>query len=67
MAKETIAAAEKAEATPKFTVEKLRKNCYTLFGVTQSTFDGATYGLGGEFTVEEMKSAIEKWQKKEAR
>lgn len=67
MAKETPATVEKAEAKPKFSIEKLRQNCYAVFGVSQSTFDGATYGIDGEFTVEEMKNAIEKWQNKEAK
>lgn len=55
-----------AEATgaPKFGIEKLRENCVTLFGVTSSTFDGATHGLTGEFTVEAMKEHIERWKKK---
>lgn len=67
MAKDTNATVEKAEATPKFTIEKLRENCYAVFGISKSTFDGATYGLDGEYTVEEMKTAIEKWQNKEAK
>ena len=66
MAKDTNATVEKAEATPKFTIEKLRENCYAVFGISKSTFDGATYGLNGEYTVSEIKNAIEKWQKKEA-
>lgn len=66
MAKNATATAEKTEAQPKFTIEKLRENCYAVFGITKSTFDGATFGLDGEFTVEEMKTAIEKWQNKEA-
>ena len=63
----------KAEtATPviaenKYTIEKLRANCLTLFGVTSSTFDGATHGLNDEYSVEEIKKIIEKWNKKEAK
>lgn len=53
--------------SPKFTVERLREKCFTLFGVTTSTFDGATYGLNGEYTVEEMKDKIAKWQNKEVK
>ena len=53
--------AEKAE---KFSLDNLRDNCYELFGVSTSTFDGATYGLVGEFTVDEMKTKINFWLKK---
>ncbi|MBQ8331138.1 MAG: hypothetical protein IJX94_01395 [Clostridia bacterium] len=49
---------------PVFGIEKLRANCVTLFGVTTSTFDGATHGLEGEFTVEAMKQTIEEWKNK---
>lgn len=52
---------------PKFSVIRLREKCLKLFGVTQSTFDGATYGLNGEYTVEEMKTIIAKWQDKEVK
>lgn len=52
---------------PKFTVEKLRENSLKLFGVTQSTFDGATCSLSGEYTVSEMKKIISNWQNKEVR
>jgi len=55
---------EAVESAPKFPIEKLRYNCFALFGVTTSTFDGATHGLNGEFTVDEMKKTIEKWQNK---
>lgn len=61
------AAVPTKQAAAKFSVEKLRENCLTLFGVTTSTFDGATNGLGGEYTVEEMKDKIAKWQNKEVR
>ena len=52
---------------PVFSVERLKENCVKLFGVSQSTFDGAAYGLSGEYTVREMKSLIEKWKTKEAK
>ncbi len=48
----------------KFTVEKLQANCRELFGVSTSTFAGATYGMTGKYTVEEMKNHIEAWKKK---
>lgn len=53
-----------AGAAPKYTVEKLRLNCRKLFGVSTSTFAGATYGMTGKYTVEEMKTHIEAWKKK---
>ena len=53
--------APKAEAERKIPIEKLRRSCVKLFGVTPSTFDGATVGLTGKFTVEEMKIHIDKW------
>lgn len=61
---ETAAKAEKAAPAtpPKFTVERLRRDCRALFGVTVSTYDGATYGLSEEYTVEEMRNHIQKWQ-----
>lgn len=54
----------RAGAAPKFTVEKLRENCRRLFGVSTSTFAGATYGMTGKYTVEEMRAHIEAWKKK---
>lgn len=64
--KEKPALAETAATTePKFSVARLREKCYALFGVTTSTFDGATYDLDGEYTVDEMKEKIVKWQNKE--
>ena len=68
MAQKTKAeTANTVEAAPKYSIEKLRDNCLALFGVTSSTFDGATHKLDGEYTVEEIKTTIEKWQKKEAK
>ena len=62
------AAPEVTEAAEvKFSIEALRKNCLSLFGVTSSTFDGATCELNGDFTVEEMQNIIAEWQTKEAK
>ncbi|MDE5917227.1 MAG: hypothetical protein K2G62_03775 [Oscillospiraceae bacterium] len=55
------------QSEPVFSVERLKENCIKLFGVSQSTFDGAAYGLSGEYTVKEMKSLIEKWKTKEVK
>lgn len=46
----------------KFPLEKLRANCKKLFGITTHEFVGATYGMTGEYTVEEVKAQIEKWR-----
>nr|DAL85270.1 MAG TPA: hypothetical protein [Caudoviricetes sp.] len=51
-----------ASHPPKFTVKRLRRDCFSLFGVTTSTYDGATYKLTGEHSVAEMRAIIEKWQ-----
>lgn len=57
-------AAPAAVATPKYTAGRLRKDCYALYGVSTSTFDGANVGIDpdAEFTVEEMARRIKKWQ-----
>lgn len=57
---------EKVQAA-KFTVERLAANCRQLFGVSSCAYAGATYGMTGEYTVEEMKEHIEKWKKKEVK
>ena len=46
---------------------QLRANCLTLFGVTQSTFDGATQALTSDISVEIIKDTIKIWQKKEVK
>ena len=50
---------------PVFTVEQLRPSARTLFGISQSTYDGATASIDGEqmFTVDEMRKHIDKWLK----
>ncbi len=52
---------------PKFTAETLKPYALKLFGVSISTFVGATYNLHGEYTVEEMRSHINDWLKKEVK
>lgn len=52
----------------KFQLEELRKECLKLFGVTSSTFAGATADLkGNEYSVSEIKQHIETWKKKEVK
>lgn len=58
------ALAATAARPQKFTVERLRKDCFSLFGVTTSTYDGATYGVAGEFSVADMRAIIDKWKNK---
>lgn len=64
--KETEAGAVKA-APQKFPLEKLAAGCKTLFGVSSSTFAGATAGMTGDYSVAEMKEHINKWLKKEVK
>ena len=56
-----------SKAATKYDIKKLRQNCNALFGVSTTVFDGATYGLEGEFTVEEIKTKITKWKSKEVK
>lgn len=55
--------APEAEAGRKIPIEKLRRSCVKLFGVTPSTFDGATVGIpeGSKYTVGEMQAHIDNW------
>ena len=47
---------------PVFSLERLRQDCYKLFGVSASTFDGATLGLKGQYPVGDLKKHIDDWQ-----
>ena len=46
----------------KFPLEKLRANCKKLFGVTDCTFAGATHGMAGSYTINEIKAQLKKWR-----
>jgi hypothetical protein len=61
MDKEKKAPAVKA---PTFTLAVLRENSRKLFNVSLAVFDGATYGVKGEYTKAEMAEIINKWRKK---
>lgn len=65
----TVAASSAAVAAPtKFQLSKLRENSERLFGVSSSTFAGATAKLpDGEYTIEKIKATIQKWQNKEVK
>ena len=54
-------------AAPKYAIEKLQENCRQLFGVSTSTFAGATFGMTGKYTVEEMRAHIDAWKKREVK
>lgn len=62
MAEKTVQTGAKPQR--KFPVERLAQGCRALFGVSSSTFAGATAGLSGEYTVAEMKDIINDWLKK---
>lgn len=55
------------ETPQKFPLEKLAAGCRTLFGVTSSTFAGATAGMSGDYSIADMKEHITKWLKKEVK
>ncbi len=54
-------------AEPTFSVAQLRPSARVLFGISQSTYDGATCGIDPEqqFTVEAMREHINNWLKEE--
>lgn len=57
-----------AKQPQKYPLAKLQKDCMKLFGVTNSTFAGAVYDLAdGAYTIEEIRSHIAAWQKKEVK
>ena len=58
------AAAAPVPAPVKYPLARLRRDCRKLYGVSTSTFDGATYGMTGKYTVEELRAHIENWKKK---
>lgn len=59
--------AEPVEKEQKFPVSQLQRFAYELFDVPTSTFVGATTGLNGEYTVEEVRKIISEWKEKEAK
>ena len=62
--KEAETPASAGTPAAKYTLERLRQNCRSLFDISTSTFDGATYGMTGKYTVEELRAHIENWKKK---
>lgn len=55
------------ETEPTFTIKQLQKYSLELFGLTRTAFIGATHGLSGEYTIQQMKRHIEEWLKKEVK
>ncbi|MDR1753315.1 MAG: hypothetical protein LBR74_00185 [Eubacterium sp.] len=45
-----------------FALERMQRDCLKLFGISKSTFAGASLGLTGEFTIKEIREKINKWQ-----
>lgn len=62
--KNNTADTEMEHIPPKFELEILRSKCVSLFGVSTATFDGATEGLTGKYSVEEINTKITNWLKK---
>ena len=53
---------ETAKCEQKFAVHKLREKSIQLFGVSQSTFDGAMHGhKDAEYTVSEVRAFLNEW------
>lgn len=59
---------KKGQAQQKYRLDKLAESCRELFGCSSIAFAGATFGLpDGEYAVEEIRTIITKWLKKEAK
>ena len=53
-----------AKKEPVFSLDRLSKDCTELFGITPSTFAGATCSLkdpNKKYTVAEMKKLLDDW------
>ena len=52
---------------PEYCLDALRKHCRKLYGISASTFDGATCGLDPKkgYTKKAISDYIGKWLKKE--
>ena len=54
--------ADVVKSEPKYAVGKLLEKSILLFGVSQSTFDGAMYGhTEEEYTQKEVEAIINEW------
>lgn len=61
MTKSTKKKAENKEQV--FSLSVLRKGAAELFGISTSTFDGATVGLEGDYSISEIKNHISEFLK----
>ncbi len=60
------ASAEEITNEKKFPLNVLKANCTKLFGVTSSTFAGATTDVSdGEYTIAYINNKVKNWLKKE--
>ncbi len=59
----------KSKEVKKFKLKKLEENCRELYGVSKSTFIGATCNLQTNtvYSVDEIRDVIDKWHKKGAK
>lgn len=68
MAKSKVSNDTVADSAPEYSIAQLRKHALEIFGVTLSTFDGATCGIKAKtYTIAEMQEIILKWKNKEAK
>lgn len=59
---EAMESEENTKAEQKYLVNKLREKSIFLFGVSQSTFDGAMYDhTEQEYTIDEVQAIINEW------
>ena len=65
---EATAANEATITEPVYRLDVLQKNCLKLFGVSQTTFAGATAGIEDrEYSINELKGIISEWREKEVK
>lgn len=52
----------------KYPLKILKDNCVKLYGVTSSTFAGATKNIpDGKYSINEVRKIIKEWLKKEVK
>ena len=61
-------AATAEERELQISIEKLRRSCEKMYGISLSTFDGATAHLSGEkYSVKEMQKIIDDFLSQEVK
>lgn len=59
---------EKSAQAPSYTLSEIYANCEAAFGVKPEVIAGALYGSSKErYTVDEVKSLIDRFKKKEVK